>query len=89
MTVSEISPGIARELGNPQLKGVIVMSVEPESPAIEAGVERGDLILRVNDRTVASLDDYAREVRGLPHGEMLRMLLRHEGKNTWVAFPKR
>ena len=49
MTVSEISPGIARELGNPQLRGVVVMSVEPESPAVEAGLERGDIIIRVGD----------------------------------------
>src|SRR5581483_12375453 len=34
MTVSEISPSIARELGNPGLHGVVVMSVEPESPAV-------------------------------------------------------
>ena len=54
MTVSEISPGIARELGNPQLRGVVVMSVEPESPAVEAGLERGDLIVRVGE-----LDDRA------------------------------
>src|SRR5581483_7154023 len=71
MTVSEISPGIARELGNPSLRGVAVMSVEPESPAVEA------------------LDDYAKAVRALAHGEMIRMLVRRDGKNLWVAFPKR
>jgi serine protease Do len=89
MTVSEISPGIARELGNPQLRGVIVMSVEPESPALEAGLERGDLILRVNDQVVATLDDYAKIVRTVAHGDMLRILIKREGKNSWVAFPKR
>ncbi len=89
MTVSEISPGIARELGNPQLRGVVVMSVEPESPAVEAGVERGDLILRVGDAIVAGLDDYARAVRAVTRGDMLRMLVRRDGKNLWVAFLKR
>ncbi|HZS41303.1 MAG TPA: Do family serine endopeptidase [Polyangia bacterium] len=89
MTVSEISPGIARELGNPSLRGVVVMSVEPESPAVEAGVERGDLILRVGETMVEALDDYAKAVRALAHGEMIRMLVRRDGKNLWVAFPKR
>jgi serine protease Do len=89
ITVSEISPSIARELGNPNLTGVVVMLVEPESPAVEAGIERGDLILRVNDLVVATLDDYAKAVRGVPHGQMLKLLCRREGKAFWVAFLKR
>jgi serine protease Do len=89
MTVSEISPGIARELGNPQLRGVVVMSVEPDSPAVEAGLERGDIIVRVGDTPVTSLDDYARTVRAAPHGDMLRLLVKRDGKNTWFAFQKR
>jgi serine protease Do len=89
ITVSEISPSIARELGNPNLTGVVVMLVEPESPAVEAGIERGDLILRVNDLVVANLDDYAKAVRGVPHGQMLKLLCRREGKAFWVAFLKR
>jgi serine protease Do len=89
MTVSEISPGIARELGNPSLHGVVVMSVEPESPAVEAGVERGDLILRVGDQSVGGLDDYAKAVRGVPHGDMIKMLVKRDTRTLWVAFAKR
>jgi serine protease Do len=89
MTVSEISPSIAQELGNPKLHGVVVMSVEPDSPAVEAGVERGDVILRVGEVVVGALDDYAAAVRKVPPAEMLRLLLRRDGKNLWVAFPKR
>jgi serine protease Do len=89
MTVSEISSAIAQELGNPKLHGVVVMSVEPDSPAIEAGVERGDVILRVGETIVGALDDYAAAVRKVPSSEMLRLLLRRDGKNLWVAFPKR
>ncbi len=89
MTVSEITPGIARELGNPQLRGVVVMAVEVDSPAIESGIERGDLIQRVGDLDVKALDDYARAVRAVPTGQLIRMLLRRDGKNIWVAFVKR
>jgi serine protease Do len=89
ITVSEISPSIARELGNPNLTGVVVMLVEPESPAVEAGIERGDLILRVGEVVVASLDDYAKAVRAVPHGQMLKVLCRREGKSFWAAFLKR
>ena len=89
MTVSEITPGIARELGNPQLRGVVVMGVEPDSPALEAGVERGDLIQRVDEMDVRTLDEYAKAVRAVPAGHLMKVLVRREGRNTWVAFPKR
>jgi serine protease Do len=89
ITVSEISPSIARELGNPNLTGVVVMLVEPESPAVEAGIERGDLILRVGEVMVANLDDYAKAVRTVPHGQMLKLLCRRDGKSFWAAFIKR
>ena len=71
------------------LHGVVVMSVEPESPAVEAGVERGDLILRVAEQPVTSLDDYAKTVRAIKRGEMIRMLVKREGKSLLVAFVKR
>ena len=89
ITVSEITAGIARELGNPQLRGVVVMQVEPDSPAIEAGVERGDLVQRVADTDVRTLDDYAKAIRAVPVGQLIRVLLRRDGRNTWVAFAKR
>ena len=89
ITVSEISPAIARELGSPGLTGVVVMLVEPESPAVEAGMERGDLILRVGEAPITSLDDYAHAVRAVAHGQMLRLLCKREGKSFWAAFIKR
>jgi serine protease Do len=89
MSVSEISPSIARELGNPNLHGVVVMSVEPESPAVEADVERGDIIVSIADSPIATLEEYAKAVRAVPHGEMIRMLVKREGKNLWLAFQKR
>lgn len=89
MTVAEISPGIARELGNSKLRGVVVMSVETESPASEAGIERGDLVLRIGETTIDTLDDYAHAVRTAPQGDMLRLLVKHDGKSSWVAFQKR
>ena len=89
MTVSEINAGIARELRVQQLGGVVVMAVEPESPAADAGVERADLIQQVGDIAVRTLDDYARAVRSIHAGSLMRILVRRDGRNSWVAFSKR
>ena len=42
------------------LHGVWCLQVEPLSPAYEAGIERGDVILEINRQQVASAADYAR-----------------------------
>ena len=89
MVVAEISPNVAREMGQPSLRGIAVVQVEADSPAVEAGVERGDLILRVGDTQIQSLDDYARLVRAVPHGGLIKMLIKRGGRNAWAAFVKR
>jgi serine protease Do len=99
MTVSEITLGIARELRQPDLHGAVVTSVEPESPASQAGVERGDVILRVGEVAVGNLDDYWKAVRAVPHGGMIKLLAQRnenfdagiplKARKIWLAFPKR
>src|SRR5215831_17183639 len=44
----------------PVERGVVVVSVEPNSPANRAGVHEGDVIIGYGDRTVASIDDLQR-----------------------------
>jgi serine protease Do len=69
------------------------MAVEPGSPAMDAGVERGDIILRVGDKRVRTLEEYARAMREIEKGELIRLLLRREERNQWhnllVAFQRR
>jgi serine protease Do len=89
MTVAEITEGIAQELGTPQLRGVVVMSLEPDSPAVEAGLERGDIILRIGSTEIHKLEEYAKRVREAAAGQLFQMLIRREGRSLWVAFPKR
>src|SRR6185369_6078526 len=58
VSVAPLTPEIAQEL---QLKagttGVVVESVDPAGPAIEAGIQRGDVIQEVNRQPVKSPDD--------------------------------
>ena len=85
MMVSELSPS-QRDRG---LKGVVVRTLEPGSPASEAGLERGDLLLQVGDAALDGLDDYRRVVGRLPPGALIRVLGRRDGRSFWAAFTKR
>jgi serine protease Do len=54
---AEVARRLRRSVGLPDRDGVLVRGVEPGSPAAEAGVAEGDLIVAVGGRSVASVDD--------------------------------
>ena len=45
------------------------MKVKADSPSSEAGIERGDVILGVNDEPVEDLNDLTEVIQNLPAGE--------------------
>jgi serine protease Do len=54
---SFVARRLRRSVGLPERDGVLVRVVEDEGPAARAGLERGDLIVEVNGRTVSRVDD--------------------------------
>ena len=57
LRVQDLTPEIAEQLGLEHDLGVLVTSVEPGSPAEEAGLRRGDLILEVDRAEVTSTSE--------------------------------
>lgn len=74
----EIAPSIAHRLGLPSPRALAVAAVTPGSPAATAGVQQGDLLLSLEERTIRGVGDL---MAGLPRaaiGAELRLrLLRH------------
>ena len=55
-TVANLSPAVADELGiEGQPRGVIVVDLRPSTPAAQLGLQRGDIVLKVNDRDIAAV----------------------------------
>jgi serine protease Do len=72
------------------IKGVIVLEVDPASPAAEKGVKVGDVIVEVAQEAVASLDDIAKGVDKVKKAGRKAVLLRLEdgkGDLRFVAVP--
>jgi serine protease Do len=72
------------------VKGVIVLEVDPASPAAEKGVKVGDVIVEVAQEAVMSLDDIARSVDRVRKAGRKAVLLRLEdgkGDLRFVAVP--
>jgi serine protease Do len=71
------------------LKGVVVVEVEPKSPAAQRNIKVGDVITEVARKPVASLQDVAKAVEGLPEDRrnVLLRLADAKGDQRFVALP--
>ena len=58
--VQPVTPRLARELGAPDTKGVVVWRIDTRSAAAQAGIEPGDIIVMFDQQPIEDPSDYAR-----------------------------
>lgn len=85
LSLQKLTPDLADQLGYQGQKGVLVTSVDPGSPADDAGIQRGDLIQEVNRQPVTTPDqvDNALAAR---KGKPALLLVRHGDATRYVAL---
>lgn len=78
--LSEITPQLAADKNLKGLRGLLVEDVDPSSMAADAKLIEGDVIVRINRITVASLADFKRVVDKLKVGDPVVLnVMRNEG----------
>jgi serine protease Do len=82
LTVQDLTPEIAQQLGMQNSKGVVIRNVRPDSPGAEAGLQPGDVILEVDNSKVASSDDFAAAAKGAQKDKKSARLLVQRGNST-------
>lgn len=76
LSLIEIHAGNAKRYDVPDgMTGLLVQRVEPVSPAAEAGIERGQILLHVNRRPVESLANLRRIIAQTRSGDPLAVLV--------------
>lgn len=86
LALAPISPELRDRLDLPKsTKGAVVSGVQPGSPAEQAGIRPGDVIVGVGSQQVASPEDAVRAIRsaGKEHNLALRIL--RDGHPAFVA----
>jgi S1-C subfamily serine protease len=81
LTVEPLTPRLARELGLVDTQGLVVREVESESPADEAGIQAGDVIVEVNRHAVHTGADLRRQLVGHAKGTPVLILV-HRGNGS-------
>lgn len=66
--------------------GVVVTAVAPESPAAEAGVVAGDVITRLGNTAIGSIDDFRDAVASLPKGKSVPARLIRRGSPLFIGI---
>ncbi len=69
--VGSVPDDVRRALNRQQ--GAFVTEVDRDSPAAEAGLQAGDLIIAVNDKPVNSPRDFEQAVQGIKGGQTVRL----------------
>ena len=64
---------------------MIVSRVDPNGPAAEKGIRRGDLIQRIGRRKIASLKEYGKAVKELKPGEAVMLLVKRQDRVFFMA----
>lgn len=68
----------------PVNKGVLIAEVMANSPAEEAEVRRGDIIVGFGDKATNSIEELVKEIQKRKVGEKVRVLL-YRGDEKWMA----
>jgi serine protease Do len=83
-SVRELNPTLARRLGVRTQRGLIITDIKEDSEAARRGLTVDDIILEVNRRPVATVDDLDRILKRTESGRTIMLLVRQESDSGAV-----
>ena len=89
LTISTLTAETARRLRAPSdAEGVLVSEVEQGSPAFRAGLQRGDIITRINRQQVGTPQEASRALGAVPSGSTAFLLVLRGGQEQFFTVRK-
>jgi len=84
LSLGELEQGVRDQLQVPtDVHGAVVEDVQPGSPADNAGLQKGDVIMEVNRHSQQSADEVAKALSNVPKGQDALVLVWSNGGNTF------
>ena len=73
-------------LTEPENIAVVVLSVREASPAEQAGLQVGDHIVQLGDKSIDSVDSFLRHLSGMRGVDVIEMEVKREGKRIYIPL---
>jgi serine protease Do len=86
LVVRNLDQTLAQRFRLKETKGAVVVQVVQGSPAADAGLRPGDLILEINGQAVESLNDYQTLMEKVKKGTYVRFLLKRQGRTLYLTM---
>jgi serine protease Do len=86
LQLHDLTPQIAHQFRIKADQGVVVVGVEPGSPANEAGIQQGDVIVEVDRHSVHSVNDIKENIDKSKDKDHLLLLVQRENGKFFVPL---
>jgi serine protease Do len=84
LAVDDLNQDVRQQLQVPaEVKGAAIANVRPGSPADDAGLQPGDVVVEVNRKPVASAEQFASAMHSTPQGKDILLLVWSKGNNSY------
>jgi serine protease Do len=82
--VAPLTPQLAREMQSDVEQGVVVIQVNPDGAAAQAGIRRNDIILEVNRQKVTKVEDVVGLIGKMKPGQVVVLRVQRGGQATFL-----
>ena len=84
--VLEITPEMAKNYGLSRTSGVVIVRVEEGSPADDAGLDPGDIIVEIDQKPVKNIEELNNLLAGVKERQPLLFLIDRGGTTIFVTL---
>ncbi|MBT9584756.1 Do family serine endopeptidase [bacterium] len=85
VSIRHVTPDIATQLSATQPDGVVIVQVARNSPAARAGLQRGDIIRKINTVEVRTPEDFVAALKA-QSGDSFALLVERQGNTTFLTI---
>jgi serine protease Do len=85
ISIQRVTPEIATQLSATQPDGVVIVQVARNSPAARAGLQRGDIIRKINNVEVRTPEEFVAALKA-QSGDSFALLVERQGNTTFLTI---